>query len=103
MLLLDGELRDRVERDTLITLAGPVADCWAPPETAYRAKAATAEQCERLARELEAAGLVDRIEEYDATPPLEKRSDHDQVCDISLMWCGSPASAAHFVFWLHAE
>ena len=62
MLLLDHEIRNRVERDILITLAGPVAaDCWAPPETAYQAKPATAEQCERLARELEAAGLIDRI------------------------------------------
>jgi hypothetical protein len=104
LLLLDRSLRDRVESDIVIWLAGPLAaDNWAPPTTNYTPDASRVE-LERITRELEDDPVFrERVADWDATLPLERRSDVDSVSEAAFLWCGSGSAAARFAGWLYSE
>lgn len=105
MLLLDRKVRDRIEGDIIISLAGLVAvEVYGPHDgTAYKFDA-TAAEVERIAELLERDGLFrERGEDYESTPPLERRSDTEQVFRLAHMWCDGERSALLFVQSLLAE
>jgi hypothetical protein len=80
ILQLDRDVRDRIEDDIMISLAGPLAaDAWAPPTTTYTADVATVE-LERIAGKLEGdERFRERVDNWEPTRPLERCSDVESV------------------------
>jgi hypothetical protein len=103
LLLIDREIRELIERDIVISLAGIVAvELWRPVD-GYRLEAATTDEVERVTRGLEDAGYVERVELFEATPPLERTSDEDHVFRVAALWSGDPQAAGAFAHRLLAE
>ena len=95
VLLLDHGVQSRVQAEVMTVLAGPIAEAlWAPAETGYRPQAGSERERNRLIDELERSGLPERIEAFEALPPLERQSDDNVIWKTAHAWTGSTNAAA---------
>ena len=104
IFFLDWRVRKRLEDDLALTLAAHVAVAvWAPFESGYRSEPAFASECGRLARELEQSRFAERVEQRNATPPLERQSDAEAISKLSRFGSSGERTAPAFLNWMLAE
>ena len=88
----------------IVSLVGIVAvEVWAPREPGYQPRPASDLERERLTAELEAAGLGEQIESFEATPPLERQTDEDKIFRLARLGSSGVSTAAAFLAWVVAE
>lgn len=96
-------MREWIEHDAVITLAGIVAtEIWRTAD-GYRPESPIDEEIERIARELEDAGYVERLQRFEATPPLDRESDADHIFRLGSIWFRDEKATGAFVRWIVAE
>ena len=104
VLLSDWKVRQRLEQRLVVSLVGIIAvEVWAPREPGYQPRPASDLERERLTAELEAAGLGEQIESFEATPPLERQTDEDRIFRLARLGSSGLSTAAAFLAWVVAE